>query len=169
MTTLDFILIKDLNPNRILFLDTSDYSSTPISPTLHVKFPDFNKEYSTPIQFGQVNIINTARLKFSESITEFPDGPYHLTFEVNNKQCRESKCVFITTKAYSQLSEMLTEIDYTNKDLLEIINKINLYLQGAESVVNSNETQAIELYKQATNLLKCHVRMSVKQQCSSCK
>ncbi len=151
--TLDFTILKDLNPTRILFLDT--HTKSPVSPTLHIKFPDFKKEYSTPIQYGEINILNTQRMGYTDSIIEFQDGTYEFTFEINNKSCIEKKKIFITTQAYSKLNEALKNFDYTNKDLLEKFNKINLYLQASEAVVCINSQQAEALYKQADNLLKC--------------
>ena len=169
MTTLDFVILKDLNPNRILFLDVSEYEQKPISPRLSIRFPDFKQIYKTLIEPGTVNILNTVRLKFSDCITEFPDGPYCFTYEIN-EGCSLIKNVFITTKAHSVLDEMMSTMDYDNKNLLEKINKINLYLQGAESVINTNEEQAQELYKQALKLLNCNhgVWVSSKQQYKQC-
>lgn len=158
---IDFTLIKDLNPNRILFLDVSEYESSPISPTLHIKFPDFVKEYKTPIKFGELNILNTKMLQYANSNLEFPDGMYTFTFEIDNYYCQEKKNVFITTKAYSDLHEMLKTVEWDNKSVLEKINKINLYLQGAESV--SDVSQANALYKQALTLLNCNNGMRMRE------
>lgn len=169
MTKLDFTILKDLSSSRILFLDTSDYSSSPVSPTLHIKFPDFKKEYSTPIRFGEINIINTSMLKFSEYNVDFQDGIYDMTYEINNKKCLVNKKIFITASAFSCLESMLEDSTSYNKDLLDKFNKINLYLHGAEASVD-NEKQALALYKQANDLLKCsnnNVWMR-KSTCSSC-
>lgn len=168
---LDYTIIKDLNPKRIIFLDASEYNTAPISPTLHVKFPDFDKIYSTPIQFGEINILNTSRLQFADCNIEFQDGPYCFNFETNNKSCEYKRKEYITTQAYAELDELLNGADLTNKNLLEKITKIWIYLQGAESTVNTDENAAHQLYKQALNLLNCNngLRMSKsKQQCSSC-
>lgn len=169
MTELKFTIIEDLDTSRLLFLDTSDYSVAPVSPTLHIKFPDIKKIYSTPIQYGQINILNTKRIGWSESITEFPDGVYQLEFEIDNKRCSVSTAYFRTTKAWNMLDNALNTKDY-NKDLLEKFNKINLYLKGAESTVKTDGFQAQQLYKQAIDLLNCfpNVRMLKNNKCSSC-
>lgn len=152
---LDFTIIKDINPRRILFLDTSFYNKAPISPKLHIKFPNFNKEYITPVQYSEINILNTERLGFTDCAIDFQDGVYTFTYEVNNRDCELTKKIFITTQAYNKLNTMLQNIDVNNKETLEKYNKINLYLHAAESLVCTNETQAEALYKQAENLLKC--------------
>ena len=154
--TLDFEVYNSLNSKIIRFEDTSVYDVAPISPTLHIKFPDFKKIYSTPIAFGSINFINTAMLAFSEYSTEFADGIYEFVFEVNNRKCEVKKKVFITAQAYSKLNKMLEKVSYDNynKDLLEKFYKISLYLQGAEASV-CDEQKASALYKQADNLLKC--------------
>lgn len=156
MSTLDYTIIEDLDSKRILFLDTSNYSSSPISPTLHIKFPGFQKEYSTPIRFGEINIINTSMLKFSQYPTEFSDGVYEFRFEINNGKCEVKRKEFITTEAYYKLNKMLSEKDENefNKYLLDKYYKINLYLHGAKASV-CDEQKALSLYKQAENLLKC--------------
>jgi hypothetical protein len=167
-TVLSFSVLEDLNVSRLLFLDTSDYSSIPVSPTLHVKFPDFKKIYTIPINFGQINIINTAGLKYSDCLMEFPDGVYELTYEVNNESCKIKNIYFRTTKAWKKLDEVLRSADFSNKELLDKFNRINLYLRGAESVVSEDQTQAQELYKEADNLLNCfnkNVRVFEKDCC----
>lgn len=169
MTKLSFTILEDLSVTRLLFLDTSDYSATPISPTLHVKFPDFKKIHSTPIQFGQINIINTLRLKYVDCVTDFPDGVYEFTFETGNKSCVVESAYFRTTSAWKKLDAALQNFDFNNKDLLEKFNKINLYLRGAEAVVHVNQLQAQQLYKEAINLLNCfnkNVSMLTKQCCN---
>lgn len=150
---LDYVLLQDLEPQRILFLDVSEYASPPISPTLTVKFPDFKKVFSTPIEFGTINIINTKRLGFSEAHVDFPDGIYEFTF--SNATCEEKRKEFIITQALKKFTKIYDNFDPDNKDLLDKINKINLYLHGAKNEVNRNESQAEAYYKQATALLKC--------------
>lgn len=169
MSSLDFTILEDLSVKRLLFLDTSIYKNTPISPTLHVKFPDFKKIYTTPIQFGQINILNTERLGYSDCPMEFPDGVYELLFETNNGTCQDKKIYFRTTRAWKIVDEILNTADFDNKDLLDKFNKINLYLRGAESAVKTDVRQAQEYYKEATNILNCfnrNVRMFEKSCCS---
>lgn len=155
MTTLDFLILKDLNPKRILFQDLSEYGNEPISPTLHIKFPDFDKIYSTPIEYGTLNILNTKRLGFTDCIVEFSDGVYEITLEVNNKKCELKRKVFIMTQALELLDKKLENVNYTNKETLEKYAKIQLFLHGATSNVCENTTQAEALYKQAFELIKC--------------
>lgn len=160
---LDFTILYNnnkccLNAKNIVFSDVSVYNNAPISPKLHIKFPDFEKEYSTSIQYGAINILTTERLGFSDCAIEFPDGVYTFTFEVNNKKCILKKKVYITTQAQIKLVNFINSLqlsDYNNKETLERINKINLYLHAAESGVCENQQQAEALYKQAENLLKC--------------
>ena len=152
---LDYLLIKQLEPKRMLFLDVSEHKNVPLSPTLYIKFPGFKKEYSVSIDYSSVNILNTSVLKFTTGNIEFEDGVYEFRYEINNGKCEVRRKEFITTQAYAKLNEALKNFDFTNKDLLDKFMKISLYLQGAESVVCTNSQQAEALYKQADNLLKC--------------
>lgn len=155
MSVLDFKIENDLNPNRLIFKDLSEYSDTPVSPTLHIKFPDFKKEYTTPIEFGTYNILNTERLGYTDCVTEFPDGVYELRFEINGGNCVIKKKVYVINQLLSKLEIALRNFDYSNKDLLEKYDKINLFLHGSQAVVCLNENQADGLYKQANEILKC--------------
>lgn len=170
MAKLDFIILKDLTPQRILFFDASDYGEElPTAPRLHVKFPDFKKLYSTDISFSEINILTTKRLGFADHNLEFQDGIYDFTFETDGGKCEVQKSVYITTQAYKMLDDMLRNATSYNKDLLERYNKINLYLQGAEANV-CNELQAKSLYDEALNLLNCSnngMRMQ-QRKCTSC-
>lgn len=152
-----------------MFLDTSVYQEDVdiVSPTLYVKFPDFEKEYSVAVEPG-INILNTSRLAYTQCIAEFPDGVYCLRFEINNGDCSVTERYYRATSAWKRLDEILESNDWTNnKDFLEKFNKIQLYLRGAESVVKSNPQQAQQLYKQATEILNCftNVRM-LKRECN---
>lgn len=171
MTQLSFSILNDLDTSRLLFLDTSDYGSLPTNPTVNIKFPDFEKRiYSSKIQFGEINVLNTVKLGYTDCITEFPDGIYEIEFELPTANCKISQTIFRTTKAWKLLDEVLQTADYfNNKDLLEKFNKINLYLHGAESVVKVNKYQSQQLYKEANVLLKCfdtNVRMFQKYGCT---
>lgn len=158
MKKLDFKIWDDINPNRILFSDLSEYKVAPVSPKLHIKFPNFEEEFSTPVQSSGINILNTERLKFTDCVIEFQDGVYTFTLENNNRENELKRKVFITTQAEKKLSEWINSLqlsDYNNKEILEKFNKINLYLQGAKIGVCSNQAQSEALYKQAEILLKC--------------
>lgn len=154
MTKLDFSILENLDVQRMLFLDTSEYTKNPALSRVSVKFPDFKKIYTTNINFNEINILNTARLKYSDCIIDFPDGVYEISYSIEN--CEISKTIFRTTKAWNKLRDLLKTADYNNKYLLETFNKINLYLHGAEAIVESNSTQAQELYKQAMSLISCY-------------
>lgn len=169
MTKLSFQIQKDLNPERLLFVDTSEYTSSPVSPTLHIKFPDLTKIYTTPIQHSELNILNTARIGLTDCITKFPDGPYCFNFEVDNKRCEVDQKEYITTQARKKLSILLDNIDYSNSTLLDKVVKIWIYLHGAESKVKSDQKTAQELYKQALKLIDCELRMYEQSgKCSGC-
>lgn len=155
MTSLDFYIFNQLNPKRILFWDTSSYSKTPTDVILSIKFPDFKKEYSMPIQFGTTTSINTAAIGFTDCVVDFPDGIYEFTLAANNGTCVRKEKVYIITQALVKLDKMVQDVNLSNKDLLEKHAKINLFLHGAQANVCVNENQAEANYKQAWELLKC--------------
>ena len=173
MTKLKFEILESLDTEIMLFADYSDYSSAPTSPTLELKFPNLKKLYTTPVKYGEITTINTARLGYTDCISQFPDGVYEAKFSIGG--CYICKKVYRVTEAFSKLELMLRDKSATefNKDLLEKFNKINLYLHGAMATVEIDETQANALYKQATSLLDCNnlkfdkdVRMFKK--CTNC-
>lgn len=172
MTNLSFSILQDLNTSRLLFLDTSVYTSDPISPKLFITFPDFNKVYSVNINSQSINILNTQLLGYTNGISEFPDGVYKIKYQIGETgdECIIENSFFRTTKAWNKL-DILLQQEETNKDLLEKFNKINLYLRAAESLVCTNPYQAQQLYKQADNILNCYNKSNVRmfeKQCNHC-
>lgn len=155
MTSLDFYIPNQLNPKRIIFQDLSSYGKTPTDVILSVKIPDFKKEYSIPIQFGQTTVLNTALLGFTDCVTDFADGIYEFTLSANNGSCVLKEKVYIITSLLEKLNTMIQNVNLSNKELLERYNKINLFLHGAQANVCVNENQAEANYKMAYELLKC--------------
>lgn len=150
---LDFYFPPNIDPQRILFYDISEYKGVPSSVSLDVKFPDFSKVYSMPVQFSSLNKINTAVLGYTDCIIEFADGIYEFEFHV--KDCSLKRKEYIMTQALKMLDEKLRNIDISNKELLEKYNKIQLFLHGAKVWSECNSTQAEAHYKQALSLIKC--------------
>lgn len=171
MVQISFSVLQDLDPGRMLIVDTSIYGDEkiPFSPTLEVKFPDFKKIYKTEIEYSNINILNTARLGYTDCAIDFPDGIYELKYTASN--CSATQTIFRTVKAWNRLNILLQNADYNNKYLLNTFNKINLYLHGAESMVDVNQYQAQQLYKQAINLLNCNTdgMQLLKEQSNICK
>lgn len=152
--TLDFYISPNLSPDRILFQDISDYGgSVPSSVRLDVKFPDFSKIYSTPVQFSSLNKINTVMLGYTDCITEFTDGIYE--FEFHTKNCSLKRKEYIITQALKMLDEKLRNVDISNKEILEKYCKIQLFLHGAKVYAECASSQADAHYKQALSLIKC--------------
>lgn len=152
--TLDFYISPNLDPSRILFQDLSDYGdSVPSGVKLDVKFPDFTKIYSTPIQFSSLNKINTVMLKYTDCVVDFTDGIYEFEFHIKN--CSLKRKEYIMTQALKMLDEKIRNVDLSNKEILDKYCKIQLFLHGAKAHAECNSTQAEAHYKQALSLIKC--------------
>lgn len=156
MTKLDFSILDTNNPETIVFVDESQYGESPIFPTLKIKFPNLDKEYSAIIKPEKVNVLFTNSIGYNYTRTEFPDGLYELSYKIEKHSCPVVKCYLRTEKVFKQLKEFVA---LTNKDdsFYEKLGEISLILYASKLEVELNPKQAIEGLKTVKLLLENYV------------
>jgi hypothetical protein len=160
MTSLDFSILN-VSTKSMLFIDESDYNSTPSLPLLEVKFPSISTIYSCYIRPKEVNCINTQTLCYSNTLIDFPDGLYEITYSIEPQNFKfVTKKVMRLEKAKEKIKELLNTEDCTklDKETINKLYKLDMYIQGAESLAQENPDKALEYFNQVikeTKKLNC--------------
>ena len=160
MGKLDFSILQ-VSTKSMLFIDESDYSSTPSLPLLEVKFPSISTVYSCYVIPNEVNCINTQKLGYHNSLIDFPDGLYEITYSNEPQNFKYvTKKVMRLEKAKEKIKELLNTEDCTklDKETIDKLYKLDMYIQGAESLAQDNPVKALEYFNQVikeTKKLNC--------------
>lgn len=160
MTKLDFSILQ-VSTKSMLFIDESDYSSNPSLPLLEVKFPSLSTLYSCYIRPKEANCINTQTLCYNDTLIDFPDGLYEITYSIEPQNFKFiTKKVMRLEKAKEKIKELLNTEDCAklDKETVDKLYKLDMYMQGAESLAQDNPTKALEYFNQVikeTKKLNC--------------
>ena len=138
--------ILECSPSSFLFVDETEYRTTPSNPVLTVKFPSLSKEYSCLIRPCEVNIINTKLLCYSTSCIDFPDGLYEITYSIEPNEYVQKTIKYLkTAQAKDKIKELLTEKDI-DKDLINQLYKLDVYLQAGEALADVDSDKALDYF-----------------------
>lgn len=155
-TKLDFNIIDELINDKeiLLFMDKSEYIEPPAVPIIRVRFPGFNSDEIAPITPNEINKLTTSFLKFTECKQEFPDGLYHITYSIApHDSFYKCKWYLRTVNFYCNMNENLKGITLRDKDKIEDFYKLDKLIFAAKAQVETNPTQANELFKEAQKQL----------------
>ena len=152
---LDFNILETYNSKTMVFVDESVYSdSSPIFPTLQIKFPDMEKIYKSLIRIEKVNSIYTTSLGFSTTISDFPDGVYELKYSIEpHNVSYVCKKYMKVDQAYNKLKTILCNITNKDEKYFNKLGEIHLLLLASQLEVNCNTAQASEYLKMANKLI----------------
>lgn len=157
---IDFCILETYNPNTIVFVDESNYGDTsPIFPTLQVRFPNLEKVYKVLIKPDKVNTFYSTHLGWSSAITEFPDGIYEFKYSIEpHNTLFKCKKVMKVDRAYSDLKKINNMLSCKDEKYFSKLAEIHLLLVSAQLDVDTNAIEAnnkLELAKKLITKLSC--------------
>lgn len=166
MTKLDFITLDTHSLLSIAIADTSKYDIdyVVVSPTIRITPPTF-EPVSLAFVAKSIQIYDSTNLGIScewcDKLT-LPDGIWKVKYTNYPATDYSIEKSFIRVdRLQSKLDELFLRLDFMEcsnsikKSDLELIDRIQLYIDGAIASANNCDcTQAMNLYKQATELIK---------------
>ena len=146
--TLDFSILES-SDKHILFIDDSCYDEVaPDNPIVKVWFPSISANYSALIRPGEINKLSTKNLGYSGEVASMPDGIYTLEYQVNYAPSVTKKHVKFS-RAKELLNKYLIENEL-NQDVINKMYKIDIMMQAAEAIVNTDKDAALDYYNTVT-------------------
>ena len=131
-------IVKD--PNKILFIDTSEYIITPENPVLRLTPPDWDRYFNIGYNISAITMITP----YIIGHRTFPDGVY--TFIQSVKPNSETEVKFTYFHKENIELELLAEIEKNldNEEQLERLYRIKMEI----SILNDLDPEkAKEVYK----------------------
>lgn len=141
----DFQVMPTQDPKYIVVVDTSNWEHIEHKPSIiEILLPGEQKPIVHYFDKGKVNVFNSYNLflncdscyKGSE-LAELPDGIYHITVKGSPETFNKTRQFLKDDKTRLELDRYLSSVSLKcedfNKESIERIEKINLFLQGAEA------------------------------------
>lgn len=163
---LDFEILDTGNPFTLVFLDSSQYYTSPERPLLEITLPGHNKYFLVNVVPEKINTFNSNTIGLTELLSSFdlvtlPDGVWRFKFKV----CPYDK-VYIqkyhlrTVELESRLAKIYEVLDFSDCDV-ERDTKLNnslidIHLAIESGKVNAsigNVSKASDLYQMASELV----------------
>ena len=153
---IDFNVLETQNPKTLVFVDESDYGdSSPIFPTLQVRFPDMQRVYKVMIRKEKVNTIYTTTLGFSTAVSDFPDGVYELKYSIEpHNTLYVCKKIIKVDVAYTELKKISCSITCKDDKYFSKLGEIHLLLLSSQLEVECNTDEANKKLQLAKKLIK---------------
>ena len=153
---IDFNVLETHNPKTLVFVDESNYGdSSPIFPTLQVRFPDMQRVYKVMIRKEKVNTIYTTTLGFSTAVSDFPDGVYELKYSIEpHNTLFICKRIMKVDVAYTELRKINCSIDCKDDKYFSKLGEIHLLLLSSQLEVDCNVDEANKKLQLAKKLIK---------------
>lgn len=171
----DFQITSTHDPKYIVVIDTSNWEHISNKPSIiEILLPGEQKPVVHYFDKNRVNVFNSYNLFLNcddcpqgAELLDLPDGIYHITVKGSPETFNRTRQFLKTDKTRLELDKYISTLSLTcdefSKEVLERINKINLFLQGAEANTRLGH------YCEAQELLfKVQKMMSKLKKCKAC-
>lgn len=153
---LDFNILDTHNSKTFVFVDESIYGDTsPIFPTLQIRFPNLQKIYKQLIRTEKVNTIYSTSIGWADAIIDFPDGLYEFKYSISPHNtlfvCKKYMKVDV---AYNELKKINCSINCKDDKYFSKLAEIHLLLLSSQLEATCDSDEAIKKLELAKKLIK---------------
>ncbi len=162
---LNVLVVPTYNLNTLMIVDASTYVTTPLTPTIEVTPPGFEKAV-LPFTVDNYNIFTTINLGISTELQALPDGVYHIKYSIAPAfENYVEKSIMRVDKLQEKFDEAFMKLDMMECDRAiktqekVTLNTIYFLIQGSIAAANNCAiTNAMQLYAEAQAMLETFMK-----------
>jgi hypothetical protein len=131
----------------LIFVDETNYSSKPDSPTVSVKFPSLAQTYTSIVYPCSTTVLNTSVLNYCDDIIDMPDGLYTITYSFEPHQYNTiTKKIMKLDRAKNSIKSLFKTEDI-NEELIHKLYKLDTFIEASEYLANIDSDKAVQYFE----------------------